>query len=137
MYYLAVGVGLFALVLGTLKVAPIEPGHSQQVAKMNKHAGVFPLRSLGFQPSGAMYCAISGVLEIAFGALLAFGRFDWPVFSAFVFLIMSVIGLQCQLALGDPPADFVLPLVLTVLLLIMLFGRNGLWSGRGGKVHLS
>ncbi|XP_072178074.1 transmembrane protein 35B-like [Diadema setosum] len=136
MYYLAVGLGLFAVLMGTLKVAPIEPAHGTQVSLMSRCSGVFPLKAVGFQPSAAMYCAMIAVLEIAFGSLLAFGRYDWPVISGTVLMVLSVIHLHARLALGDPPADLLLPAILLVLDLLLLFSRDGLWRGYG-KVHLA
>nr|XP_054753336.1 transmembrane protein 35B-like [Lytechinus pictus] len=135
-YYLAVGVGLACVVIGTLKIAPIEPAHGNLVSYMHKFAGVFPLRAVGFQPSGVMYCAMTAVLDIFCGALLAYGRYDWPVISGFVLLAISALYIHGMLALSAPMVDFFFPVLLTVLLVLLLFGRSGLWAGRG-KVHLA
>ncbi|XP_800453.2 transmembrane protein 35B [Strongylocentrotus purpuratus] len=135
-YYLTVGVGLACVLLGTLKVAPIEPAHGNLVSYMHKFAGVFPLRAVGFQPSGAMYCAVMAVLDIFFGALLAFGRYDWPVISCFVLLVISALYIHGLLALSAPMVDFFFPVLLAVLLLLLMFGRHGLWGGYG-KIHLA
>ena len=103
---------------------------------MHRISGVFPLRAVGFQPSGAMYCAIFAVVEIVCGTLLAFGRNDWPLMGSIGLLVLLVLVIHGQLALGAQAAEFVMTIVSLVLLLILMFGNGGLW-GRHGKVHLS
>eukprot|EP00057_Strongylocentrotus_purpuratus_P015625 XP_011670099.1 PREDICTED: uncharacterized protein LOC105441052 [Strongylocentrotus purpuratus] len=136
MHYLTLGMAVLVVTVGILKVAPIDPAHGFMVSKMNEYATATPLRYIGIQLSGAGFRALIAVLEIAFGSLLAFGRNDWPVVSGFVVLAISTNGILCQLALREAPADFVAPILIFVLIVVMIFGRNGL-LGRRGKLHLS
>ncbi|PIK45716.1 hypothetical protein BSL78_17422 [Apostichopus japonicus] len=137
MHYLAIGVGLFFVVAGLVKVAPIQPAHNQMVSAFGRYASVFPLKMVGIQPAADMYRALTGAAEILMGSLLAFGRYDWRSLSCLGLFVITVGAVQTHLALGDAVAEMFPALIAGGLLLILLFHPNGFWGSRGGKLHLA
>lgn len=136
MHYLAVGVGLFFVVAGLVKVAPIEPAHGQMVSNFGRYASVFPLKIVGIQPAADMYRALVGSAEMMMGSLLAFGRYDWRSLSCVGLLVVMIGAVQTILALGEPIANLFPALIAGGFLLVLLFHPNGFYGSRG-KVHLA
>merc|ERR1711962_682231 len=105
-YYLSVSLGLLFIAAGFTKVVKVEPAFSYQVSSFNRFVNVFPLQSFtGYRPTADQYRAVVGVIEIMFGALLAFGNYAWHRNSTLVLLCVMVGALYTILAVGDPIQD--------------------------------
>ncbi|XP_022109002.1 uncharacterized protein LOC110989150 isoform X2 [Acanthaster planci] len=95
------------------------------VSSFNRFVLVFPFQSFtGYKPTAELYRTVVGVIEITFGALLAFGNYHWHRSSSLVLLCLMIGALYTILALGDPVQNIV-PSVVVGALLILLINREG------------
>ncbi|XP_033113324.1 uncharacterized protein LOC117113923 [Anneissia japonica] len=118
----ALAVGIFFFASGLPKVVPLQPLHNKMVSEFKAFNRVFPLKHFGVKLEADVYRTLIGVLEIAMGVLMAFGRSDAAWFSTVGLLTIMVGAAYTLIALEKQPMEIAIPVGFGCVLFWLLFG---------------